>query len=265
MTNFVPKQCFPRDPALFREITGHTLEDVASQMIALVPPLTSSSTVHDNGYGTGTVTKAIMTSDTTPGLIHATDIDPTMVSAVQATAASQGWTNVEASTMSADALTFPADTFTHSLANFLVHLLRNDAAAVQQIHHTLAPDGAAALSFCHETITVEAAIAAHNAVRPGMPLPAGLARPEFSTASLRVLLERAGLAPEAIRFSQVSAAHPIEDVRRRAQLAWSFLGPAPGGWTQRDEDDWDVAIDRIVGVLDGYEGFERGRVALERR
>jgi hypothetical protein len=49
----------------------------------------------------------------------------------------------------------------------------------------------------------------------------------------------------------------IPDLKRWAELAWSYLGTLPKGWSQNDDDKWDEAIADIVEQLESGEGISK--------
>lgn len=57
----------------------------------------------------------------------------------------------------------------------------------------------------------------------------------------------------------------VPDMKRWAQLAWSYLGKLPTGWSENDEERWDEAIDDVVEELksgDGISKNEKGETVL---
>lgn len=85
-------------------------------------------------------------------------------------------------------------------------------------------------------------------------------------ADLRKTLEIGGFQPGNITFSTKNCFLKIPDLKRWAQLAWSYLGKLPTGWVQNDEDKWDEAIADIVEELksgDGISQNEKGETVLK--
>lgn len=254
MSTFVPRQALPRTAALYKELTGDVTSVVATALLKLLPPITESSIIHDNGCGTGVVTTAVMTASHNPKLIYATDQDARMVSAVEATAAERGWP-VEAEVMSSEALSFPDDMFTHSITNFVIHVSPNDAQIASHIFRTLRPGGTAVLTIWKDPVLVTAVQAALDIVRPGMPYPQSIERAWFNASHLQELLQDAGFIAANVRFESTEAVLNIGDVKHWAEIAWSYLGPPAGGWTIQDEEQWDRIIQSFKQVLE-----DRGRL-----
>ncbi|KAF7920229.1 uncharacterized protein EAE97_011570 [Botrytis byssoidea] len=72
---FVPKQMMSKTAALYQELTGDSSIDTAAHTIThLLPPFTADAIIHDNGWGTGEDTKAIIESHLPDGItIKASD------------------------------------------------------------------------------------------------------------------------------------------------------------------------------------------------
>ncbi|TGO25873.1 hypothetical protein BPAE_0071g00450 [Botrytis paeoniae] len=99
---FVPKQMMAKTAALYKELTGDSSIDAAKHAIArLLPPFTADAIIHDNGCGTGEVTKAIMESHPPEGiLVQATDRNQYMIDSCLEFATAGNWP-VEATVMPA--------------------------------------------------------------------------------------------------------------------------------------------------------------------
>ncbi|TEY85742.1 hypothetical protein BOTCAL_0013g00500 [Botryotinia calthae] len=78
---FIPKQMMAKTAAIYKELTGDSSIDAAKHTITrLLPPFTADAIIHDNGCGTGEVTKAIMESNSPEGItIKATDRNQYMI------------------------------------------------------------------------------------------------------------------------------------------------------------------------------------------
>jgi SAM-dependent methyltransferase len=198
--------------------------------------------IHDNACGAGAVTQAIIELKTTNITIDATDINPQFVAGCAALAEKNKWP-VTTAVMSAQELTFPAETFTHSFNSFAFHCIGDSQTAAEQIYRTLKPDGIAIASIWIYTPHVDALQHAHWRTRgQDSPMPALLSLEGFKESDLKNALEAGGFEKGKISFSEKEYFLKVSDLRRWAQLAWSYLGALPGGWSQRDEDKWDEAI-----------------------
>jgi ubiquinone/menaquinone biosynthesis C-methylase UbiE len=188
----------PFSPALMQEMMGGVSLQVARQSLKYVPPLTSSSNIHDNGCSNDVVTAAIMET-VQPGTfaIHATDVSAPLCQATTALAASKGWGNsVKAEVMPAEALTFPDNTFTHSFNNFLIFLVKDPEKTASEIYRTLKPGGVAIVSTWASMPLERAVLEAHTAPRGPDACHAYQRRQEWKTVSrkhrLCSFLERHG-------------------------------------------------------------------------
>lgn len=88
----------------------------------------------------------------------------------------------------------------------------------------------------------------------------------FKEENLRKALEAGGFQSENISCSEKACYLKITDLKRWAQLAWSYLGTLPSGWSQNDEDKWDEAIADIVEQLQSGDGItknENGETVLK--
>ncbi|KAI0199199.1 S-adenosyl-L-methionine-dependent methyltransferase [Astrocystis sublimbata] len=83
---------------------------------------------------------------------------------------------------------------------------------------------------------------------------------DFHEDDLRTALQGGGFEAGNISCTNTTAylKVPPNGLKRWAQLAWSYLGHLPSGWSQGDEDHWDEAIDDIVEQLRSGEGIEAG-------
>lgn len=88
-------------------------------------------------------------------------------------------------------------------------------------------------------------------------MPTLLPLESFQEEHLRRALEAGGFEPNNISCSTKDCFLRIPDLRRWAQLAWSYLGTLPTGWSQNDEDKWDETIEDIVGQLKSGDGITK--------
>jgi ubiquinone/menaquinone biosynthesis C-methylase UbiE len=253
---FKPKQALDFDGALLQELQGDISDVIASHLLKQLPPLTSSSVVHDNGCGYGAVTMAIMATDPPPPVgvqIHATDVNPMFLTQLNAKLAVQApaWP-VTVATMDAKALTFPDDTFDLSITNFVIVALNEndgDVPAAQHILRTLKPGGTGAITVWSDMPWQIALINAHHKTRgTDEPMAPFLSKGWYKKEKLAQVMKDAGW--KDVQFSQEEAYAKLgTDMRRWATIAWTFLGTPVGGWQQRDEDKWEEALDSIVEEL----------------
>ncbi|KAF2249191.1 S-adenosyl-L-methionine-dependent methyltransferase [Trematosphaeria pertusa] len=150
-TPFTPKQALHVDGALLQELQGNVTDSIARDLLPDLPPLTSTSVIHDNGCGYGAVTRAIMESNPPSGIqIHATDINPLYLAQLQAKLAERPSWPVEVTTMDACKLTFPNGMFDLSLATFIFPALSDDVGAAAHMLRTLKPGGTGVVAVWKE-------------------------------------------------------------------------------------------------------------------
>ncbi|RKK09524.1 hypothetical protein BFJ66_g8715 [Fusarium oxysporum f. sp. cepae] len=121
-----------------RELAHHAISFIAD-----LKPLTSESKILDNACGTGIVTDIILKSGIQPE-IHAIDVAENMVSIARDRFASHP--NVHAAAMAGEELSFPDDTFTHSITNLGLMYFTDADKGAREISRTLHPDGVAVVT-----------------------------------------------------------------------------------------------------------------------
>ncbi|KAI0103252.1 S-adenosyl-L-methionine-dependent methyltransferase [Nemania sp. FL0031] len=251
---FFPKQFTKYQAEHLAELQGNVSETAAKYCLTLIPPFKTGDVVHDNACGYGAVTQSIMAASPPPaGIhIHATDINPKFVQGVERLAKSKSWT-VTAAAMPAEALTFENNKFTHSITGFAFHCIDKHYEAAGQIYRTLQPGGVAIATVWDFMPHVAALQHAHWKTRgEEAPMPTLLAMGDYEESKLRDALKAGGFTDENISCTETTAHLKVlkDDLKRWAQLAWSYLGAPPGDeWSQHDEDHWDEAINDIVEQL----------------
>ncbi|KAF2837235.1 S-adenosyl-L-methionine-dependent methyltransferase, partial [Patellaria atrata CBS 101060] len=168
--------------AMFEELadnydkeSGGICADVAKQFLPLLPPITSSSVVHDNACGTGGVTEVILNSQDWKGelpRIYGTDIAEGMLKQFDAKIEKNGWGErvttqaMEGSDLSA----LPDSTFTHSICNMGYFAFKDGIAGAKHMYRTLAPGGVLVVTGWSKPRTVELAHLTQKVVRPDEPV-----------------------------------------------------------------------------------------------
>ncbi|KAF4992897.1 hypothetical protein FGRMN_6840 [Fusarium graminum] len=121
-----------------RELAQHAIS-----LIADLKPLTSKSKILDNACGTGIVTDIILQSKIQPE-IHAIDVAEKMVSIARNRFSS--YPNIHVAVMPGEELSFPDDTFTHSITNLGLMHFSDAGKGAQEILRTLHPEGVAVIT-----------------------------------------------------------------------------------------------------------------------
>jgi ubiquinone/menaquinone biosynthesis C-methylase UbiE len=137
-----------------------------------VPAITSTSIIHDNASGPGTVAREIMSHfpHAPRPTIRTTDFPEVMISGLQEDIASMGWQeSILASIMDSESLAFDDDTFTHSITNFALFILPSPEKAARDIFRTLKPGGTAALTAWKANGFVDLIHRTQKRIRPDLP------------------------------------------------------------------------------------------------
>lgn len=233
---FQPKQITKYQAEHLNELQGDVSQQAINFSLKPVPSFTDGDLIHDNACGSGAVTESIMALDPPDIHIEATDINEQFTRGVAALAANKQWP-VTTSVMSAQKLTFPDEMFNLSFTSFAFHCLGDHDSASAQIYRTLKPGGTAVASVWIFMPHVDALQHAHWRTRgQDCPMPTLLPLEGFQEPDLRNTLEFGGFKPENICCQDVECHLRVPDLKRWAQLAWSYLGHRPSGWSQSDEE-----------------------------
>jgi ubiquinone/menaquinone biosynthesis C-methylase UbiE len=144
--NLTAAEHFNKSAANYEAITGGCTRELAQHAISLITglkPLTSESRILDNACGTGIVTDVILQSGIQPE-IHAVDCAENMVNIARGRFSSHP--NVHAAVMAGEELSFPDDTFTHSITNLGLMFFTDADKGAREIARTLHPDGVAVVT-----------------------------------------------------------------------------------------------------------------------
>lgn len=266
--SFQPKQITHYEAAHLAELQGSVSEQSITYSLGLIPSFVSGDTIHDNAAGSGAVTETIMGSlaPNTEIRIQATDINEQFVAGCKSTAEANNWP-VTTVVMAAQDLAFGGETFTHSITSFAFHCIGEHDEAAKEIYRTLKPGGIAVASVWVYMPHVDALQHAHWKTRGrDGPMPVLLPVEDFQEAELEKTLRVGGF--EDIKCYQKDCYLTVPDLKRWSQLAWSYLGNLPTGWSQNDEDKWDEAVDDIYEQLqsgDGVSKNEKGETVMRMR
>lgn len=261
---FQPKQITKYEASHLEELQGDITEKVNTYILSIIPPFSNGDEIHDNAAGSGAVTATIF-SQLTPGTkihIDATDVNEQFVAGCKALVEENKWP-VDTAVMSAQDLSFPDNKFTHSIASFAFHCIGDSETAAKETYRTLKPGGTAVASIWISMPHVNALQHAHWRTRGKEGLmPVLLPLESYQRKDLRKTLEAGGF--KDITCYEKDFFREISDVKRWAQLAWSYLGILPTGWSQNDEDKWDEAVNDIIGLLMILSSSYRAEMAFQR-
>jgi SAM-dependent methyltransferase len=235
---------------IYEETGGQVTAQFAAHNLSLLPePISSGAVIHDNAAGSGTVSRALLSSPDVPKdiTIHATDIDTLFLDVLQLDTESNAWP-ISVSNQPAQALTFADETFTHSITNIAIFLTPEAGLpAAKHIYRTLKPGGVAVVN-CWEMLTwLPAFKQVHDVLRPGVPYPAPPI-PWADGTQLQKVLAEAGFSREKMRVERSEAWAKTKDLRDWAEKSYAFLGGLAGWWGS-EEDRWDEAVGLLVNFL----------------
>ncbi|KAJ4126968.1 hypothetical protein NW768_008589 [Fusarium equiseti] len=262
---YVPKQALKPTPALYGELVGDGMEQLAAASISCINLPSSEVIFHDVGCGLGAATAAIAAASKNGNTkIIGSDVDDNILHLYRQQISKNSWP-AEAVKADATALDFPNETFTHAIGNALLFVLPNDGiGAIKEIHRTLASDGVAIFNSWAYIPTLPSIIAACEKTRPsGTPLPRqGLEKWEDANFLLHVITE-GGFPADNVRLETRDVFVTIGELKHFATMLWSFIGGTSSvGWLESDEENWDIAVDAVVEALqksDGFENLEDGK------
>lgn len=246
---FMPKQAIHVHGTYLQELYGNITGTLIRNLLKDLPSIAPNSVIHDNGCGSGAVTRAILdTNPPTSIQIHATDINIMYLNQLQMTLADKSSPPARIATMDACKLTFPDDTFDLSFTNFVFAGLVNDVAAASHILRTLKPRGTAIIAVWKEMPWHLALENAHYFIRgAGEPMAPFLSKGWYKREQLEQVIAKGW---KDVRFVEKTAWLDLGvDMKRWAAIAWTFLATPVGGWQQQDEDRWDDAINFVVEEL----------------
>jgi MFS family permease/ubiquinone/menaquinone biosynthesis C-methylase UbiE len=267
-STFLPKQCVPRTSHLLGSMIGESTITVARKYLRdHLPPIAPGAVVHDNGCGTGAVTRAVL--ETYPELvssspattIYATDINASFVEDFKRVVESRGWEAiVRSEVMAAEELALPDSSVTHSFTNFLIFGARDAPKAAAEAMRTLAPGGVAVMTTW---ATLPHAKALDRTRKRLYGEHGSHIKPEwFESSHLEKLLRDAGF-PE-ITAVAVESGMVHDSMDAWTQMAWSWMGMPHGGWAEKDESEWDMnrGMYGEECLKEGFKVDEDGRVRV---
>ncbi|KAF0638238.1 hypothetical protein FPSE5266_01862 [Fusarium pseudograminearum] len=257
---YQPKQVTQYEASHLIELMGNVSETIIDYSLDIIPPFKPTDLIHDNACGAGVVSQAIIEKipPSAEGLrIQATDINPQFVIACEQMAKLNKWP-VEAHVMDARDLDFSNNHFSHSFNNFAFHSMDVARHGLKEVHRTLKPGGIAMVSTWNEMPHTDALKHANRRTRgDDAPLPVLLQDMSFEEEHMRKELQGAGFDPDKTKIYHKDAFVTIPDLRRWAQLAWSYLGALPSGWLREDEEKWEEALSDIVEQLANSDGISK--------
>lgn len=158
--------------AVYEHRVGHSCRAVASHIPALLPPMPSTPVILDNACGTGAVTEEFL-KVLPSARIHAADVTPPMVQAMQAIVAAKPELQkgvVEVEVMDGQALRYRNDFFDVSVMNFGIFFFPDPVVGVGEVYRTLKRGGTAVFTLWKEFGFKPVLWEVQRRVKPGDPL-----------------------------------------------------------------------------------------------
>jgi ubiquinone/menaquinone biosynthesis C-methylase UbiE len=271
-SKFLPKQATAPTPEHYNALVGDGMEKLAEASLTNMPNIPPGSTIHDNGCGTGAATAAILGALTAEASlsvdIKGTDIVEAAIDSYSSRARSFSWP-AKGLVMDSNALSFPGETFSHSVGNALLFAgPSNDGIdVVKEMYRTLKPGGILLVNSLAYVPNLEPIQQASRETRPpGAPVPRqGLnkwSNPDF----LASVVEAGGFTKEKLSVHQCEYFVTTPEFHYFCTLLWSFIGgTTTEGWSQEDEQRWDEAVEIVKRELIKTKGFKMlddGRAVL---
>jgi ubiquinone/menaquinone biosynthesis C-methylase UbiE len=243
--NLTAAEHFNKSAANYEAITGGGTRELAQHAISLITglkPLTSESRVLDNACGTGIVTDVILQSGIQPE-IHAVDCAENMVNIARGRFSSHP--NVHAAVMAGEELSFPDDTFTHSITNLGLMFFTDADKGAREIARTLHPDGVAVVTGWATRAPFKIIQEVQAEVRPDdtpskMPVADIWLDPEHTKA----VLSGAGLDVHA--STAVDVHMGAETADGVADLLTRFGSKAFASWSEEEKEKVAAVMKKIV-------------------
>ncbi|KAF2646478.1 S-adenosyl-L-methionine-dependent methyltransferase, partial [Massarina eburnea CBS 473.64] len=184
---------------------GEVTAQFAKHNLTLIPVIAPGAVIHDNACGSGTVTRAILSSNANLGgndkKIYATDIDQSFLDKLSDDVTKNAW-NVEVSKQRSEELNFADSTFDLSITNIGIFFFADAGlSGAREIYRTLKPSGTAIVN-CWQHVTWQPAIfAVHKHFRSAHPFPAPTLNWSDGQQLQKVMLD-AGFVKEKMRVER---------------------------------------------------------------
>lgn len=221
-----------------RELAQHAISSIAN-----LKPLTSDSKILDNACGTGIVTDIILNSGIQPE-IHAVDVVENMVNIAKGRFPTH--TNLHPTVMAGGELSFPDDTFTHSITSLGIMYFTNPSKGAQEIARTLRPNGVVFVAGWTMMGHIKIIQEVQEQIRPGdtpfkPPMPEIWLDPEHNKA----MLSDAGLDVQSTTTVDVylgdETAEGVADL-----LIHGFDAKAFASWSEEEREKGAAVVKKIV-------------------
>lgn len=206
----------------YKAATFNVTSKVSERCLALLPPITVNSVVHDNACGPGIVTSDILATCAEKQVsllprIYATDYFQSTVDVVHELIANVGLEErVTAQVMDGSNLAgFQDSMFTHSITNLGIFAFPDPPAGMREIYRTLQASGSACVTTWKKTGNLEFANRVAQTIDPGLEAWWPVAKQWYTAEKLIELFIEGGFRKEAIELSEVTVTFDVVTSSKR--------------------------------------------------
>ncbi|KAH6665437.1 S-adenosyl-L-methionine-dependent methyltransferase [Halenospora varia] len=238
---------FTRAATTYEKQSAGVTRRISQQLLALLPPITKESVVHDNACGPGIVSLDIFAGAEKSGAgtptIFATDFNAAMVKEFQRIVNERDLKDVQAQVMDgSDLSAFEDEKFTHSITNFGMFAFPEPIKGAAHIHRTLKPGGVAAITVWKYPGNIFFINEVLQDIHPGLnewfPI-----KHWTEESQLRDVLEKGGFEKDKIEMTVLKTIWPIEDLDEVVELfSGSFFEHAKGGLSEEEKAGWSDVV-----------------------
>ncbi|KAL1798613.1 hypothetical protein ACET3X_002650 [Alternaria dauci] len=219
--------------------TGGCTRETAMHLVDILPPVDSDSVVLDNACGNGIAAQEVLFKyPDTPIKITCVDNAKPMVDlARHILSATKSSATLSFDVMDGSDLTYPDETFTHSITNMGIFFFPDAAKGAAQIYRTLKPGGTAVVTSWKSTGHMAVLHEAQKAVKPDEPLFRWPVSDDWFEAShLKKTLEGAGFKDVDMHEKEVYyASKSVEQTCGYLFAMWKQMGPK---WTDEENEEF---------------------------
>ncbi|KAI4709489.1 hypothetical protein J4E89_005505 [Alternaria sp. Ai002NY15] len=237
--NMNASEMFEMLASTYEAATGGCTREVAMHLIDILPAVDSNSVVLDNACGNGIAAQELLYRypDTPLKAACVDNAKPMVDLARRALPATTSVANLSFDVMDGVNLTFPDETFTHSLTNMGIMFFPDGEKGAAEIYRTLKPGGTAVVTTWKSTGHMAVVHEAQKAVKPDDPLFRWPVADEWFEAShMKKIMEGAGFKDVEIYEKTVYYASKTAEETCGYMLGmWKNMGPK---WTDEENEEF---------------------------
>jgi ubiquinone/menaquinone biosynthesis C-methylase UbiE len=238
-TSLTTDEMFDMMASTYEASTGGCTREVAMHLVDMLPAIDSNSVVLDNACGNGIAAQELLFKypDTPFKLTCVDNAKPMVDLARKALPATKSSATLSFDVMDGVDLTYPDETFTHSITNMGLFFFPDAAKGAAQIYRTLKPGGTAIVTSWKSAGHLAVVHEAQKAVKPDDPLFRWPISDDWYEAShMRKTLEGAGFKDVEMHEKTVHyAAKSVEETCGYIFEMWKKMGPK---WTDEENEEF---------------------------